>query len=335
MGSSGVAYRNGSGPGRSSREGGGVSEQECRVWNSITLTRSAWNATLTGLSAFGGHRSLALHTDAHVNSSSPGGGYEHLLVETTSDGVRTITLNRPDRLNAVNPRLADELPRAVNDAASDDAVRAVVVTGAGRGFCAGLDLAEPVGLGQGSRQTRIDPYYWVGRWVKSVTECEKPVIAAINGVAAGAGFGLTLACDLRIMNANAKVTAGYVRRGLSPDAGVSWFLPRIVGHARAMDILLSGRDVTAEEAARIGLCTSTLADDEFAAGVQRYAAMLAAGPPIAMALTKRLVLGSSAASLDTQLREEITHIKTCFVTADVREAVKAFGEKRVPMFRGE
>lgn len=267
--------------------------------------------------------------------SNANGDYAHLLVDTTSDGVRTITLNRPDRLNAVNPRLADELPRAVNDAASDDAVRAVVVTGAGRGFCAGLDLGEPVSVNEGSRQTRIDPYYWVGRWVKSVTECEKPVIAAINGVAAGAGFGLSLACDLRIMSESAKVTAGYVRRGLSPDAGVSWFLPRIVGHAHAMEILLSGRDVTAAEALRIGLCTTTLPDGEFAAGVQRYAAMLAAGPPIAMALTKRLVLASSAASLDAQLREELTHIKTCFATQDVREAMKAFGEKRAPVFVGE
>ncbi|MEO7520210.1 MAG: enoyl-CoA hydratase-related protein, partial [Gemmatimonas sp.] len=247
-----------------------------------------------------------------MSSSSFHGSYEHLLVETTSDGVRTITLNRPDRLNAVNPRLADELPRAVDDAASDDAVRAVVVTGAGRGFCAGLDLAEPVSIGHGSRQTRIDPYYWVGRWVKSITECEKPVIAAINGVAAGAGFGLTLACDLRLMNANAKCTAGYVRRGLSPDAGVSWFLPRIVGHARAMDILLTGRDVTAEEAARIGLCTMAIPEAEFVAGVQRYAALLAAGPPIAMALTKRLVLASSDMSLDAGLKAEITHIRTCF-----------------------
>ena len=260
--------------------------------------------------------------------------YEHLLIDTSGDGVRTITLNRPDRLNAVNPRLAEELPRAVGDAAMDDAVRVVVVTGAGRGFCAGLDLGEPVAIGQGSRTTRLDPYYWVGRWVKSVTECEKPVIAAVNGVAAGAGFGLTLACDLRLVSASAKCTAGYVRRGLSPDAGVSWFLPRLVGHSRAMDIVLTGRDVTADESLRIGLATAVLPDEEFLAGVQRYATMLASGPPIAIALTKRLMLASATASLDAQLREEITHIKTCFATADVREAVKAFGEKRIPVFTG-
>lgn len=258
----------------------------------------------------------------------------HLLVETSADGVRTITLNRPERLNAVNPQLAAELPQALADAAADDATRVVVITGAGRGFCAGLDLSEPVGIGQGSVQERIDPYHWVGNWVHGVTRCEKPVIAAVNGVAAGAGFGLTLACDIRLVSAGAKCTAGYVRRGLSPDAGVSWFLPRLIGMSRAMDILLTGRDITAEESLRIGLAAMVIPDDEFAAGVQRYATMLAAGPPIALALTKRLVLGSADASLDAGLREEITHIKTCFATADVREAVAAFGEKRVPVFRG-
>jgi 2-(1,2-epoxy-1,2-dihydrophenyl)acetyl-CoA isomerase len=261
--------------------------------------------------------------------------FEHLLIDTSAEGVRTITLNRPERLNAVNPRLSEELPQAVHDAAMDDAVRVVVVTGAGRGFCAGLDLAEPIAVNQGSLATRLDPYYWVGRWVKSVTECEKPVIAAVNGVAAGAGFGLTLACDLRLVSGSARCTAGYVRRGLSPDAGVSWFLPRLVGHARAMDIVLTGRDLTAEESLRIGLATATFADEEFAAAVARYAAMLASGPPVAVALTKRLMLGSATASLDAQLREELTHIKTCFATADVREAVKAFGEKRLPVFTGK
>ena len=213
--------------------------------------------------------------------------------------------------------------------------KVVVITGAGRGFCAGLDLAEPVAIGQGPRQTRFDPYYWVGRWVQGVTGCEKPVIAAINGAAAGAGFGLTLACDVRLVSASAKCTAGYVRRGLSPDAGVSWFLPRLVGHSRAMDIVLTGRDITADESLRIGLATMVIPDDEFAAGVQRFATMLAAGPPIALALTKRLMLASATASLDAQLREEITHIRTCFATADVREAMAAFGEKRLPVFTGK
>jgi len=261
--------------------------------------------------------------------------FAHLLISTTPDGVRTITLNRPERLNAVNPVLAEELPAAIIEAAGDDAVRVVVITGAGRGFCAGLDLADRGDPSLAPRAERLDPYYWVGRWVKALTGCEKPVVAAINGAAAGAGFGLALACDLRLVTASAKCTAGYVRRGLSPDAGVTWFLPRLVGHARAMDILLTGRDVMADEAERIGLATAVFADDAFAASVGVYATKIAAGPPVAMALTKRLMLASPDASLDAQLRDELTHIKTCFATADVREAMAAFGEKRMPVFAGE
>ena len=256
----------------------------------------------------------------------------HLAIDTT-DGVRTITLNRPERLNAVNPRLASELPRAVQDAAADDTVRVVVITGAGRGFCAGLDLGEPVQLGT-TRHEQLDPYQWVGRWVQAITQCEKPVVAAINGPCAGAGFGLALACDLRLLAASATCTAGYVRRGLSPDAGVTWWLPRLIGHARAADIILTGRDVRAEEAAQIGLVSAVYADAEFAAAVTTYARALAAGPPLAFAHTKRLLLSSPDATLDAQLRDELAAIKQCFASADVREAMLAFREKRAPVFHG-
>lgn len=253
---------------------------------------------------------------------------------TTDAGVRTILLDRPDKLNAVNPRLAEALPLALQAAAADDAVRVVVIRGAGRAFCAGLDLGEPA-LPRASRHERLDPYYWVGAWVHAITRCEKPVIAALNGVAAGAGFGLALACDLRLMRADATCTAGYVRRGLSPDAGVTWFLPRLVGHARAADIIFTGRDVDAEEALRMGLVSHVWSAEHFDAEVTAYAARLAAGPPLALALSKRLLLGSAEASLDQQLRDELTHIKTCFASADVREALAAFREKRPAVFRGE
>lgn len=259
--------------------------------------------------------------------------YTHLHI-TTAAGVRTVTLDRPDKLNAVNPRLADEFPRAMHDAARDDAVRVVVITGAGRGFCAGLDLGEPAMPGT-SRAERLDPYRWVGAWVHAITQCEKPVIAALNGVAAGAGFGLALACDLRVMSAGATCTAGYVRRGLSPDAGVSWFLPRLVGHARAADLIFTGRDVSAAEALQMGLVSHVWEADLFESEVTTYARRLAAGPPLAFALSKRLLLASAEASLDQQLREELTHIKSCFASADVREAMAAFREKRVPEFSGE
>src|SRR5690242_12265731 len=215
--------------------------------------------------------------------------YDHLLVSTSVTGVRTITLNRPERLNAVNPRLADELPRAVDDAARDDSVRVVLVIGAGRGFCSGLDLSEPPQLPDGDLRERLDPLAWVGRWVLSCMRCEKPLIAAINGSAAGAGFGLALAADIRVIARGARVTAGYVRRGLSPDAGVSFTLPRLIGLARASEIILTGRDLDSDEAQRIGLVAAVYDDATFGADALSYAERLAAGPPIAYALTKRLL----------------------------------------------
>jgi 2-(1,2-epoxy-1,2-dihydrophenyl)acetyl-CoA isomerase len=171
--------------------------------------------------------------------------------------------------------------------------------------------------------------------VRTILSCEKPVIAAVNGPAAGAGFGLALACDVRIVASSARMTAGYVRRGLSPDAGVSWLLPRHVGLARASDILLTGRDVDAAEAERIGLAAHVVADAGFTDGVREHASRLAAGPPLAQALTKRLLVRSLDTPLDAALRDELVYIKQCFGTADVAEAISAFREKRAPTFRGE
>ena len=260
--------------------------------------------------------------------------YLHLIVDTTADGVRTITLDRPDRLNAVNGALAFSLGDALADAGADDAVRVVVITGSGRAFCSGLDISQPPDLPVATRADRLDPYAWVGTWVQRVVACEKPVIASINGPAAGAGFGLALACDIRLVARSAKLTAGYVRRGLSPDAGVSYFLPRHVGLARAMDILLSGRDVDSAEALLIGLATMAIPDEELAATTASYAAHLAQGAPIAQALTKRLLVQSFDRPLDATLRDELTQIKVCFATNDVGEAMQAFREKRMPTFTG-
>ena len=260
--------------------------------------------------------------------------YPHLIVETSEQGVRMITLNRPERLNAVNDALAFAMGDALADAAASDAVRVVVITGAGRAFCAGLDLSEPPVLPSATRADRLDPYAWVGTWVQRVVACEKPVIAAVNGPSAGAGFGLALACDIRLVASSAKLTAGYVRRGLSPDAGVSYFLPRHVGLARASDILLSGRDVDAAEALLIGLATMVIPDAEFEVAVRGYANRIAQGPPIAQALTKRLLVQSMDRPLDATLRDELTQIKVCFATNDVTEAITAFREKRAPTFQG-
>lgn len=266
--------------------------------------------------------------------TSPSTTYQTLLIETTPAGVRTITMNRPERLNAVNAELAVELPDAVTAAGVDDAVRVLVITGAGRGFCVGLDLTDAPALDTSTRAARLDADLWVSRWVHAMTRCEKPVIAAVNGPAAGAGFGLALCCDFRLVSASAKMTAGYIRRGLSPDAGVTWWLPRLVGHTRAMDIIMTGRDVTSAEALQIGLATQVIPDEAFAATSQALAMQLAAGPPLAMALTKRLLIESASTTLETQLRSEVAHIKTCFQTNDVADAMVAFREKRMPRFTG-
>ena len=257
------------------------------------------------------------------------------IITTSANGVRTITLNRPERLNAIDPELADALPRAVDEAARADDVRVVVITGAGRGFCSGLDISSPPRLPESTRGERLDPLAWVGRWVTSLVACEKPVIAAVNGVAAGAGFGLALAADIRLVASSARMTAGYIRRALSPDTGVTYFLPRLVGASRATEILFTGRDVDAVEAERIGLAAAVLPDDGFFEQVAAYAVRLAAGPPVAFALTKRLLACTFDATLTAQLERELAYIKTCFASPDAGEALRAFSEKRKPTFSGE
>lgn len=265
--------------------------------------------------------------------------FEHLLIETSAEGVRTITLNRPEKLNAVNQKLADELPVAVEEASKDDAVRAVVITGAGRAFCAGLELtpeniAASRARKQASRHAALDDLEWVGRWVVSLTRCDKPVIAAINGPAIGAGCGLTLAADIRLMSDAAVISTGYMRIGLCPDAGVSYFLPRLVGLSRATELILSARDIRADEAERIGLASRALPAANFAEQVAEYARLIAAGPPIGLTMAKRLLTASLDSDLLTQLRRELSSIYQCLASEDAAEAMRAFAEKRKPIFKG-
>ena len=260
--------------------------------------------------------------------------YSHLLIVSTDRGVRTIILNRPDRLNAVNPQLALELPWAMAEAAADDAVRVVVIAGAGRGFCAGLDLQEPPRLPGATRADRLDDLSWVGRWVIALAGCDKPVIAAMHGAAAGAGLGLALAADIRLLSSDARLTTGYIRRGLSPDAGVSWFLPRYVGLSRATELLFTGREIDAAEAERIGIASHVFDSETFADDGAAYADALAVGPPVAFALTKRLLLATGDTALVPHLKLELSSIKAAFATKDVAEALVAFKQKRTPTFHG-
>lgn len=263
-----------------------------------------------------------------------------LLIEDCGNGVRKITLNRPERLNAVDVRMAEELPLAIDAASRDDSVRVVVLTGAGRGFCAGLELdaanvAAMTERRSESRFEHLDDLHWVGRWILAVTNCDKPVIAAINGPAVGAGCGLALAADIRLMSESAIISTGYLRIGLSPDAGVSYFLPRLVGLSRANELLLTSRNVTADEAERIGLVSRVIPATDFESNVAAIATTIAAGPPVAMTITRRLLRDSLDTELLPQLRRELSGIMQCLATSDARQAMTAFREKRTPVFEGK
>lgn len=258
--------------------------------------------------------------------------YETVLYEV-ADGVATVTLNRPEKLNALTDQLAEDTQAALRDADADDDVRIVLLTGAGRGFCAGLDLTAPRAAAV-SRQARLDELGWVGRVALLITGMDKPVVAAVNGAAAGAGLSMALAADIRVMAAGVRITSGYVRRGLSPDGGMSFFLPRIVGQARAAEIILSGRDVDAEECERIGLVAQVLPAEGFREAAQAYARSFAGGPPLALTYAKRLLTLSPTSDLDTQLRTELRNIRACFQSEDVKEGMRAFTERRQAVFSG-
>ena len=261
-------------------------------------------------------------------------GYETVLY-TVAGGVATITLNRPEKLNALNDTLAGEIQAAVREADADDAVRVIVLTGAGNGFCSGLDLTEPRGNGsEPSRKERLDDLSWVGRAPLLLTSIDTPVIAAINGPAAGAGLSLALAADIRVMAEGTRLTTGYIRRGLSPDGGMTFLPPRIVGQARAADLILSARWIDAAECERIGMVTRLFDPERFRESVAAYAADLASGPPIAMTFSKRLLVQSMTADLPTMLRAELANIRACFSTDDVNEGMRAFAEKRTAQFSG-
>lgn len=259
------------------------------------------------------------------------------LMQTQAGGVMTLTLNRPERLNALNGALQSTLIEALLHGSRDDRVRAIVITGEGRGFCAGLDLSDSAAFdpSRQTRQDRYDEYGWVGRLALAIVHNDKPVIAAINGTAAGAGLALAVACDLRYMAESARVTAGYIRRGLSPDAGLSYLLPRLVGMTSATELILTGRDVSAKEAASMGLISGICPDDALQSTVADVASRLAAGPPVAMTLSKRLLVSGQDLSLEEALKREFAMIQQCFATQDVQEGIAAFAAKRAPEFRGE
>jgi 2-(1,2-epoxy-1,2-dihydrophenyl)acetyl-CoA isomerase len=262
-------------------------------------------------------------------------GYETVLYAVRG-GVATITLNRPEKLNAISDQLAAEMQQAIREADADDAVRVLVLTGAGKGFCSGLDLTGSRTDARDTRKARLDEYGWVGRTPLLLTSIDKPVIAALNGPAAGAGLSMALASDIRVMAEGTRLTTGYGRRGLSPDGGMTFFLPRIVGQSRAAELILTSRWIDSAECERIGMVARLFPAQGFQEQVATYAAEVAAGAPIAMTYAKRLLLQSiTTGDLRTILRDELVSIYRCFETDDVREGMTAFAEKRTPTFKGK
>jgi 2-(1,2-epoxy-1,2-dihydrophenyl)acetyl-CoA isomerase len=254
----------------------------------------------------------------------------------TSQGVATITLDRPDVLNAVNDEMGTQLLRAVERASADDGIRCMIVTGAGRAFSSGEDLGalsdhyrkhHAPNLGH-ILTDRYNPL------IRSIRGAAKPVVAAVNGVAAGAGASLALACDFRIASEHASFVLAFVKVGLVPDSGALWFLARIVGAARAWDLAATGRPVGAEEALELGLVHKVVPAAQLEDVVHSLAADLASGPTRAYALTKSLINGATERPLDEQLDLEVDAQAEAGRTKDHVEGVQAFLERRPPTFTG-
>lgn len=250
--------------------------------------------------------------------------------------VAVLTLNRPDLLNALDAELREGIPAAMAELEADDAVRAIVITGAGRGFCSGVDLSgvRPADMEQRTQADKLDELGWVGRQALGVHGVTKPTIAAVNGVAAGAGMSLSLACDMRTGGPGTRFRTVFAERNLSPDSGMSWFLPRIIGASRAADLIFTSRDVDADEAYRLGLIDRL--HESFALdAAMEVASAITALPPLAVRSAKRVLQHNAEVDLEPALRYEIAGLSFARKARDdAKEAIASFREKRPATFTG-
>ena len=261
--------------------------------------------------------------------------YKCLLYDM-KDGIATLTLNRPERLNALGDTLRDDLQDAVTRASDDPEVRVIIVTGAGKGFCSGGDvkaMSERKESGSGRPlMEKVAPGR--DRTVLALRDAPKPVIAAVNGAAAGAGFNLALCCDIRLASTAAKFSQAFVKRGLHPDWGGTYFLPRVVGTAKACELIFTGAIIDAEEALKLGIVSAVHAPEELMPAALALARKIADGPPIAIRLAKRGIYHNLECDLRQALEYETFAQNICFDTEDAAEGIRAFVDKRAPSFRG-
>ncbi|WP_338603608.1 enoyl-CoA hydratase-related protein [Saccharopolyspora sp. SCSIO 74807] len=258
-----------------------------------------------------------------------------VLLTQDNDGVRSLTMNRPESFNALNVELKVALTAALREAAADDSIRAVVLAGAGRSFCAGQDLKEHIALLEAddpSPLRTVEEHY--NPLIRAVATMPKPIIAAVGGSAAGAGASLAFACDLRIASADAKFLMAFANVGLSTDTGASWTLPRLIGYGRAMELLLLAEPVGADEALRIGMVNRVVDAGQATEAAGELAARMATGPTSAYARIKETMRAAAAEGLDEALDVEAGAQIEAGRTADHREAVSAFVAKRNPDFTG-
>ena len=260
---------------------------------------------------------------------------QSVLLESLDSGVLSLTLNRPERMNAFNAALQEALGRAFQRAATDDECRVVLVTGAGKGFCAGADLTDRAITPGGERPDlgeSLDKRY--NPLIRAMRSLPKPIVCAVNGAAAGAGANFALACDVVVAAKSARFLQAFARIGLVPDAGGTWILPRLVGDARARALMMLADPIDAEQAAAWGLIYRAVDDDQLMGAAHEIAERFAAGPTRAYGLMKRAFLASSVNSLDAQLDLERDLQREAGKGDDFLEGVKAFLEKRPPNFMG-
>lgn len=258
--------------------------------------------------------------------------YEDLLYE--KDGpIATITLNRPEALNAISLAMLDSLAAALRDADRDANVRVVVVTGAGRGFCAGLDLKLMFGAGTGGAPLGIR-FDLPNSPPMALRTLDKPVICSLNGPAAGYGFDLALGCDIRVASEKARMGAVFTRRGILPESGGTWMLPRLLGWAKASELVFRGRVLDAQEALTLGLVNTVVPHERLAEETRAWAEEIAGNAPLAVQAAKRLMRLAMEESFEASVHHAYLQLLPLFGTEDFKEGVSSFLEKRPPSFKG-